>query len=70
MKQFEMNADQWLADLRFHLKRGPTIVNKHLLRRVTNAIDTRDACRALSRMMAPKEVQFVPLPDGARVVLT
>lgn len=62
-------TDDWLATVRYHLKRGPVIVSKRVLRQATDATDTRNACRALTRTMPPKVVQFVPLEDGARVIL-
>ena len=64
-----IRRDDWLACLRFHLRRGPVIVSKYSLRLAMDAIDTRNACRELSHQMMPKEVHFVPLPDGLRVVL-
>jgi hypothetical protein len=60
---------EWLADLRFHLRRGPVIVNKYSLRRVLDAVDTKEACRLLTEKTLPHKVHFVPLPDGKRVVL-
>lgn len=64
-----MKRDEWLATLRYHLRRGPVIVGKRALRNATGASDTRNACRELTRMMLPKEVHFVPLLDGERVEL-
>lgn len=64
-----MRHDDWLATLRFHLKRGPVIVSKFSLRVATGAPDTRNACRVLTRQMLPKEVQFIPLLDCHRVEL-
>jgi hypothetical protein len=60
---------EWLATLRYHLRRGPVIVSKRVLRDATGAIDTRNACRELTRTMLPKEVRFVPMVDGVRVTL-
>jgi hypothetical protein len=60
---------EWLTTLRYHLRRGPVIVSKRVLRESTDSPDTRNACRALTRTMLPKEVHFVPLPDCERVVL-
>ncbi len=66
----------WLDTLRYHLRRGPVIVNKYTLRRAVStfktgdpAIDTEDACRILTQKMLPKVVHFVPLEDCARVIL-
>lgn len=64
-----MSYADWLATLRYHLRRGPVIVHKRSLRRATDAVDVRAACRELTAAMMPKVVRFVPLADGVRVVL-
>lgn len=55
---------EWLATLHYHLRRGQVIVNKRALREATDAIDTRNACRALTRTMLPKEVRCTPAMEA------
>ena len=64
-----MSYREWLADVCFHLRHGPVIVNKYTLRSATDAPDTRNACLVLSEALHRK-VNFI-FPDlaGDRVLL-